>query len=130
MEFHDDLRIAGRHMRRQVCSRSFLRARGRTGLVGLAIPGKTGDDRQCLMCILRTEPVEAARDFFVHLTTITIGLLIALSMEGCVEWQHHRHLVREADASLRMEIRNNSKAWRKTWRGAQRTEGVDPGSGD
>jgi hypothetical protein len=53
------------------------------------------------------EPIHGWRDFFLHLTTITIGLLIALSLEGCVEWQHHRHLVHEAEASLRTEIQSN-----------------------
>jgi len=53
------------------------------------------------------EPVLNWRDFFIHLVTITIGLLIALSLEGCVEWQHHRHLVRDAEESLRAEIKNN-----------------------
>jgi hypothetical protein len=53
------------------------------------------------------EPIHGWRDFFIHLTTITIGLLIALSLEGCVEWQHHRHLVHEAEASLHAEIQSN-----------------------
>jgi hypothetical protein len=53
------------------------------------------------------EPVLSWRDFFVHLVTITIGLLIALSLEGCVEWQHHRHLVQDAEASLHAEIEKN-----------------------
>ena len=53
------------------------------------------------------EPVHGWRDFLLHLVTITIGLLIALSLEGLVEWQHHRHLVHEAEASLRTEIRGN-----------------------
>jgi len=53
------------------------------------------------------EPIHGWRDFFLHLTTITIGLLIALSLEGCVEWQHHRHLVHEAEASLHNEIQSN-----------------------
>lgn len=53
------------------------------------------------------EPIHGWRDFFLHLTTITIGLLIALSLEGCVEWQHHRHLVHEAEASLHTEIESN-----------------------
>jgi hypothetical protein len=48
------------------------------------------------------------RDFFVHLFTITVGLLIALSLEGCVEWRHHRQLVREAKESLHEEIKANS----------------------
>jgi hypothetical protein len=53
------------------------------------------------------EPIHGWRDFFLHLATITIGLLISLSLEGCVEWQHHRHLVHEAEASLRAEIQSN-----------------------
>jgi hypothetical protein len=55
------------------------------------------------------EPVHGWRDFLLHLTTITIGLLIALSLEGLVEWQHHRHLVHDAEASLQTEIRGNAK---------------------
>jgi len=48
------------------------------------------------------------RDFLLHLTTITIGLLIALSLEGIVEWQHHRHLVHDAEVSLHAEIKDNA----------------------
>ena len=55
------------------------------------------------------EPIHGWRDFLLHLLTITIGLLIALSLEGCVEWQHHRHLVHEAEASLHAEIESNAK---------------------
>jgi hypothetical protein len=49
------------------------------------------------------------RDIFIHLATITEGLFIALSLEGCVEWQHHRHLVREARANIRTEMQDNQK---------------------
>ena len=56
------------------------------------------------------EPIHGWRDFLLHLATITIGLLIALSLEGFVEWQHHRHLVHEAEASLRAEIKSNESA--------------------
>ena len=41
--------------------------------------------------------MQGFKDFFLHLFTITIGLLIALSLEGCVERQHHRELVAEAE---------------------------------
>jgi hypothetical protein len=54
------------------------------------------------------EPIHGWRDFLLHLLTITIGLLIALSLEGLVEWQHHRHLVHEAEASLHAEIEGNA----------------------
>jgi hypothetical protein len=60
------------------------------------------------------EPIHGWRDFFLHLTTITIGLFIALSLEGCVEWQHHRHLVHEAEASLHAEIQSNAKGMQDT----------------
>jgi hypothetical protein len=54
------------------------------------------------------ERVHGTKDFFVHLFTITIGLLIALSLEGLVEWRHHRNLVHEASAGLRSEIDQNT----------------------
>jgi hypothetical protein len=55
------------------------------------------------------ERMHGFRDFVLHLVTITIGLLIALGLEGCMEWQHHRHLVHEAEAGLGGEIGRNSK---------------------
>jgi hypothetical protein len=55
------------------------------------------------------EPVHGWRDFLLHLATITIGLLIALSLEGCVEWWHHRNLVHEAEASMQIEIDSNAR---------------------
>lgn len=47
------------------------------------------------------------KEFFLHLFTITIGLLIALSLEGWVEFEHHRHLAHQAEDGLRAEIANN-----------------------
>ncbi len=55
------------------------------------------------------EAVHGWRDFLLHIVTITIGLLIALGLEGLVEWQHHKHLVHEAEASLQREIETNAK---------------------
>jgi hypothetical protein len=60
-------------------------------------------------------PHEAAhswRDILIHLATITVGLFIALSLEGCVEWQHHRHLVGEARANICTEMEDNQKELR------------------
>ena len=51
--------------------------------------------------------MEGFRDFLLHLLTITIGLLIALGLEGCVEWRHHRNLVHEAEDGMRGEISRN-----------------------
>jgi hypothetical protein len=39
-----------------------------------------------------------------------LGWLIALGLEGCVEWRRHRHLVAEARENLRSEFRDNQKA--------------------
>lgn len=55
------------------------------------------------------ERMEGIRDFLLHLLTITVGLLIALSLEGLVEWRHHVHLVDEANRTLRVELAYNSK---------------------
>ena len=54
-------------------------------------------------------PIRSVRDFFLHLLTITVGLLIALGLEALVEQFHHRHLVHEAESELRAEIAGNQK---------------------
>jgi hypothetical protein len=46
-------------------------------------------------------------DFLIHLFTITVGLLIAVEIESCVEWRHHVHLAAEARVELRAEIEHN-----------------------
>jgi hypothetical protein len=58
------------------------------------------------------EPIHGWRDFLLHLATITIGLFIALRLEGCVEWAHHKHLVYEARENLRNEIQENQRELR------------------
>ena len=55
-------------------------------------------------------PIETKRDFFIHLFTITCGLLIALALEGLVEWGHHQSLVHEARTNIRQELENNRQA--------------------
>ena len=55
------------------------------------------------------ERMQGFKDFLLHLFTITIGLLIALSLEGCVEWQHHRHIVHEAETGLHGEVIGNAQ---------------------
>ncbi len=54
-------------------------------------------------------PVETWRDFFVHLVIITLGLLIALALEGIVGYIHERHLVHEANANITSEMHDNQK---------------------
>ncbi len=53
-------------------------------------------------------PIHSWRDFLIHLLTITIGLLIALGLEGLVEWAHHRHLVHRAYATIQREMQENA----------------------
>ena len=36
-------------------------------------------------------PTHTWRDFFIHIATITVGLLIAVGLEQAVEFLHHRH---------------------------------------
>jgi hypothetical protein len=59
-------------------------------------------------------PIHSVRDFFLHLLTITIGILIALSLEGIVEWIHYRNLVHIAEANILNEIRRNQEELTKT----------------
>jgi hypothetical protein len=44
------------------------------------------------------------RDFFIHIATIVIGLLIAIGLEQTVEYFHHRHQLHEAREAIYAEI--------------------------
>jgi hypothetical protein len=55
-------------------------------------------------------PIHSVGDFLIHLLTITVGILIALSLEGLNEWRHHRNLVHEAQSNLANELRDNKHA--------------------
>jgi len=52
-------------------------------------------------------PIHSFKDFFLHLLTVILGILIALSLEGLIEWRHHRSLAEEARSNLTVEIREN-----------------------
>jgi hypothetical protein len=52
-------------------------------------------------------PIHSLKDFFIQLITITAGVLIALSCEGLLEWNHNRNLVREARSTMEREIADN-----------------------
>jgi hypothetical protein len=54
-------------------------------------------------------PITSVRQFLIHLVIVTVGILIALSLEGLLEWNHHRHLVREARENIRSEIEDNQR---------------------
>jgi hypothetical protein len=52
-------------------------------------------------------PMHSWRDFWIHLGTITIGLLIAISLEQSVEKIHHIHQRHQLEQDLRAEgVRN------------------------
>jgi hypothetical protein len=64
-------------------------------------------------------PIRSWKDFTLHLLTITIGLLIALTLEAAVQSMHHRHMVKEARANLRREIVENQKLYAQNLRSLQ-----------
>ena len=49
------------------------------------------------------------RDFFVHITTIVVGLLIAIGLEQSVEYVHHRHQLQETRRELSREVDDNRR---------------------
>lgn len=56
------------------------------------------------------ESVHSWRDALIHIGLMTVGLFIALMLEGLVEYVHHKHLVREARENIRRELENNQRA--------------------
>src|ERR1700689_4941523 len=49
------------------------------------------------------------KDFWIHLGTITIGLLIAIGLEQSVEWMHRLHERHVLQQDLREEAERNLK---------------------
>jgi hypothetical protein len=47
------------------------------------------------------------RDFFIHIATIVLGLLIAISLEQTVEFFHHRHQRHQLQEDLHNEAEQN-----------------------
>jgi len=61
-----------------------------------------------------TKPIESVKDFLLHLSMITIGILIALGLEQAVEaWRHHELAV-QAKESILNEIRDNKRELDRT----------------
>jgi len=52
-------------------------------------------------------PLHTWKDFWIHLGTISIGLLIAISLEQSVEALHHLHQRHQLEADLAQEARTN-----------------------
>ena len=66
------------------------------------------------------------KNFVIELATITMGVLIALSLESLVEWNHYRQLVNEARETITHEIRDNQKELEGSLaKSASRFEGYD-----
>jgi hypothetical protein len=51
--------------------------------------------------------INSVGEFFLHLFTITIGLLIALALENAASAVHHRHQREEAETTIRKEMADN-----------------------
>src|SRR5579875_3036204 len=47
------------------------------------------------------------REFLMHLSTVVLGILIAIGLEQTVEFLHHRHQVAELTEQMRAEAQNN-----------------------
>ena len=59
------------------------------------------------------EVVHTWKDFFIHIATIAIGLLIAIGLEQTVEYFHHRHQLHAAREQLSEEFEHNREVFRR-----------------
>ena len=55
-------------------------------------------------------PVHSLKDFLVHISVVTVGILIALGLEGVREAIHNRHLVRETREDVHIEMEHDQKS--------------------
>src|SRR5262245_57184115 len=66
--------------------------------------------------------VTSLKELFRELLTITAGILIALSLNGIVDWRHHHDLAREARANIVSELRGNQRELSTELRDLDKTE--------
>ena len=52
-------------------------------------------------------PTNSFKDFLIHIVIVTIGILIALGLEGVREAIYVRHIVRDARENFRVELQGN-----------------------
>ena len=53
------------------------------------------------------KPITSVREFFFHIFTITVGILIALGLEQAATAYHHHELAENARANILSELRDN-----------------------
>jgi hypothetical protein len=58
-------------------------------------------------------PTHTWKDFFIHIATISVGLLIAIGLEQTVEFLHHRHQLQKAREELLEDVETNRAATTK-----------------
>jgi hypothetical protein len=58
-------------------------------------------------------PIRSVKDFLIQIVTVTIGILIALSLEGLIEHRRDAELVAHARAQFRAELQTNLDHIRK-----------------
>ena len=68
------------------------------------------------------KPIHSKKEFLFHMFTVVLGILIALALEGVVEWAHHRAEVREARANIAIELRHNKETIEKAIPQIEKTE--------
>lgn len=72
------------------------------------------------------KPIHSKKEFLFHMFTVVLGILIALGLEGIVEWSHHRALVHEARENIATEVRKNKETVEKSLSGIhQRQAGLN-----
>ncbi len=64
------------------------------------------------------------RDFFIHIATIVLGLLIAVGLEQTVEYVHHRHQIAETRGALRIEREQNRRRYALVYQEFRRQKGA------
>lgn len=70
------------------------------------------------------EPIRTFKDFAFHILTVTIGILIALSLEGLRESIHNRHLVEDARRNFLRELREDKENMEKEMSGVRKNSNV------
>ncbi len=91
---------------------------GGEGLLARCAPGRVSS-KEFMELHLPSRPPGTLREFGIHIATVTIGILIALALEGLVTYERNEHLLNETRREFQAELRENQERARIELAGVQ-----------
>lgn len=90
-----------------------------------AAPPGVGPSCRSVEARASEHPFRSWREFTRHIAVVALGVMVALALEGLLEWRNHRALAREARENILAEIAANLRSVRSVLASREKIDGED-----